>query len=172
MLDTMTVVFVLCFRLISLLPETSPVNFALMGVKTCVPPPSNPFFIHKAHNLQTTPGNIKSAPYYTQNLQTKTMFTSNKSIFAIFMLLAALAPLSSSAFSLTAILTRRGKPVKPQVVEPSKSLQDFNAQMAAIVAEERRDHYYPYVQQTSAFTSPKLRPGNNHILAAGRTDVN
>ena len=57
---------------------------------------------------------------------------------------------STHAFSLTAILNRRGKPsVVP--APPSQALQDFNAQMAAIVAEERRDHYYPYVQQTSAF---------------------
>lgn len=71
-----------------------------------------------------------------------------KTIAALFMLFAVVAPMSS-AFSLTAILTRRGKPAISQPV--SKSLEDFNAQMAAIVEEERRERYYSYVQQTSAF---------------------
>jgi hypothetical protein len=72
---------------------------------------------------------------------------STKSIIAALFLLLAVAP--SSGFSLTAVLTRRGKPATK--VMPSQSLQDFNAQVQAIVAEERRDHYYPYVLQTSAF---------------------
>ena len=76
------------------------------------------------------------------------MFAANK-IFTILFVLVAFMPLSTMGFSLTAILNRRGKVVKPAA--PSQALQDFNAQMAAIVAEERRDHYYPYVQQTSAF---------------------
>ena len=71
-------------------------------------------------------------------------------IFTVLFMLVSLMPLSTMGFSLTAILNRRGKPaIKPAA--PSQALQDFNAQMAAIVAEERRDHYYPYVQQTSAF---------------------
>jgi hypothetical protein len=57
----------------------------------------------------------------------------------------------TQGFMFTAILTRRANKPAKVVVSPSPALLEFNAQMAAIVAEERRDHYYPYVQQTSAF---------------------
>ena len=76
------------------------------------------------------------------------MFAFKTLFAALFLVLSVVTP--TSAFSLTAILTRRGKPAVANVA-PSQELLDFNAQMAAIVAEERRDHYYPYVQQTSAF---------------------
>ena len=69
-------------------------------------------------------------------------------IFALLVVMT-LTVVPSMGFSLTAILNRRGKPAVK--APPSQSLLDFNAQMAAIIAEERRDHYYPYVQQTSAF---------------------
>jgi hypothetical protein len=75
-----------------------------------------------------------------------TMYSTKSIIAALFLLFLAVAP--SSGFSLTAVLTRRGKPATKM---PSQSLLDFNAQMQAIVAEERRDHYYPYVLQTSTF---------------------
>jgi hypothetical protein len=75
------------------------------------------------------------------------MYSTKSIIAALFLLFLAVAP--SSGFSLTAVLTRRGKPATK--VMPSQSLLDFNAQMQAIVAEERRDHYYPYVLQTSTF---------------------
>ena len=85
-----------------------------------------------------------------------TLFPTNKQTtmiaktFAlIFVVLLAMAQ-SVTGFSLMAVVTRRGKQL-PNKVAPSQSLKDFNAQMMAIVAEERRDHYYPYVQQTSAF---------------------
>jgi len=71
-------------------------------------------------------------------------------IFLSLFLMLTIAPTMTSGFSLMAVITRRGKQL-PNKVAPSKSLEDFNAQMAAIVAEERRDHYYPYVQQTVAF---------------------
>ena len=71
-------------------------------------------------------------------------------IFAALFMILAVAPAMTSGFSLMAVITRRGKQL-PTKAPPSKSLQDFNAQMMAIVAEERKEHYYPYVRQTSAF---------------------
>mmetsp|Transcript_26276 Transcript_26276/g.49699 ORF Transcript_26276/g.49699 Transcript_26276/m.49699 type:complete len:90 (+) Transcript_26276:188-457(+) len=68
-------------------------------------------------------------------------------IFVTFFAILAIAPALTLGFSLMAAVTRRGKQL-PTKAAPSKSLEDFNAQMMAIVAEERKDHYYPYVQQT------------------------
>ena len=88
---------------------------------------------------------------------------ANKIFVTIFAMMLAMAPLTTG-FSLTAILNRRGKPAAK--VAPSKSLEEFNAQMAAIVAEERRDHYYPYVQQTSAFLPVGDVDSSNGVLKA------
>ena len=71
-------------------------------------------------------------------------------IFVTLCVMLTVAPTLTSGFSLMAVITRRGKQLSTKAV-PSKSLEDFNAQMMAIVAEERRDHYHPYVQQTVAF---------------------
>lgn len=71
-------------------------------------------------------------------------------IFTTIFLILTMAPSLTSGFSLMAVVTRRGKELPAKTV-PSQSLQDFNAQMMAIVAEERRDRYYPYVQQMTAF---------------------
>ena len=66
------------------------------------------------------------------------------------MFLVLIAASTTSAFSLTAMLTRAAT-AKTAAPAPSQALLDFNAQMAAIVAEERQEHYYPYVRQTTAF---------------------
>ena len=75
--------------------------------------------------------------------------TASKLLTALFLAMLLLVAPLTEGFSLTAMLTRRGN--KPAKVAPSQALQEFNAQMATIIAEERREHYYPYVQQTSAF---------------------
>ena len=76
--------------------------------------------------------------------------------FALLVVMLFATVSTVTGFSLMAVVTRRGKQL-PNKPTPSPSLQDFNAQMMAIVAEERRDHYYPYVQQTSAFRADEKK---------------